>query len=105
MKGFDYNVTLIIFFVSYAGVEPITNLVLKRLSPRVFFTATILLSGLMMMCMGFVQNTASLLVVRFMLGLAEAGLFPGKERERKTRFLANPRNRGQLLPFLLVQKI
>lgn len=48
IQGFDYNITLIIFFISYAGAEPITNLILKRLSPHVFFTAIMLLWGLMM---------------------------------------------------------
>lgn len=38
----DYNVALTIFFVSYAGAEPFTNLVLKKTSPRIFFTAVVL---------------------------------------------------------------
>ena len=36
--GHDYNLALTIFFISYAGAEPFTNLVMKRISPRVFFT-------------------------------------------------------------------
>lgn len=45
MKGHDYNVALTVFFVSYAGAEPFTNLLLKRLSPRIFFTSVVLLWG------------------------------------------------------------
>ncbi len=41
MHGNDYNNTLTIFFVSYAVVEPVTNAMLKRLTPRVFFTSII----------------------------------------------------------------
>ena len=37
----DFNNTLTIFFVSYAVMEPLTNAMLKRLSPRVFFTGII----------------------------------------------------------------
>jgi len=73
----DYNNALTIFFVSYALAEPVTNVLLKYYSPRVFFTAIILLWGIIMTLMGLVQNQAGLLACRFLLGLAEAGLFPG----------------------------
>jgi len=77
MGGRDYNNALTIFFISYAGAEPITNLLLKRYSPRVFFTTIIFLWGAIMTVMGCVQNQAGLLACRWFLGLAEAGLFPG----------------------------
>jgi len=77
MSGRDYNDALTIFFVSYAGAEPVTNLLLKHYSPRVFFTAIIFLWGGIMTVMGCVQNQAGLLACRWFLGLAEAGLFPG----------------------------
>jgi MFS family permease len=77
MKGHDYNMSLTIFFISYALAEPVTNVLLKRFTPRVFFTGIILVWGLCAMCMGFVENYAGLLASRFFLGLAEAGLFPG----------------------------
>lgn len=77
MAGHDYNNALTIFFISYALAEPITNVLLKRLTPRVFFTAIILLWGLIMTLMGLVKNYAGLLACRWFLGLAEAGLFPG----------------------------
>ncbi|KAI5359926.1 putative major facilitator superfamily, MFS transporter superfamily [Septoria linicola] len=77
MSGHDYNVALTIFFVSYAGAEPFTNLLLKKVGPRVFFTAVVLTWGLCMMCMGLVNSYSGLLVARFFLGITEAGLFPG----------------------------
>lgn len=76
MGGHDYNNALTIFFISYALAEPITNVLLKRLTPRVFFTGIILLWGLIMTLMGLVTNYAGLLACRWFLGLAEAGLFP-----------------------------
>ncbi|KAF2732760.1 MFS general substrate transporter [Polyplosphaeria fusca] len=77
MVGRDYNNALTIFFISYAGAEPITNVILKRYSPRVFFTTIIFAWGAIMTVMGCVQNQAGLLACRWFLGLAEAGLFPG----------------------------
>ncbi|KAK7750164.1 hypothetical protein SLS62_007915 [Diatrype stigma] len=77
MQGNDYNNSLTIFFVSYALVEPITNAMLKRLSPRVFFTGIIVIWGLIQTFMGLVTSYGGLLAARFFLGAAEAGLFPG----------------------------
>ena len=76
-SGSDYNMSLTIFFISYAVAEPITNTLLKRLTPRIFFTGIILLWGLIMTLMGLVTNYSGLLAARWFLGIAEAGLFPG----------------------------
>lgn len=106
MGGHDYNNALTIFFISYGLAEPATNVMLKRLTPRVFFTGIILLWGLIMTLMGLVENKAALLACRFLLGLAEAGLFPGM-----VTFLSWPNtskltfNRCELLPVLLVQAL
>lgn len=62
MKGHDYNNALTIFFVSYAGAEPVTNVLLKRLTPRVFFTGIIIMWGFTMTMMGLVTNYGGLLV-------------------------------------------
>ncbi|KAK6367905.1 hypothetical protein LTS17_010057 [Exophiala oligosperma] len=77
MKGEDYNAALSVFFVSYAIAEAVTNVFLKRLTPRVFFMLVMVLWGFIMTMMGLVTNFAGLVVARFFLGLAEAGLFPG----------------------------
>ncbi|KAL9529419.1 hypothetical protein SMMN14_07298 [Sphaerulina musiva] len=77
MAGHDYNNTLTIFFISYALAEPVTNVLLKRFTPRVFFTTIILIWGLVSTLMGLVHNYEGLLAARWFLGLAEAGLFPG----------------------------
>ncbi len=77
MEGHDYNNTLTIFFISYALAEPVTNVLLKRLTPRYFFTGIIIIWGLCSTLMGLVHNYEGLLAARWFLGLAEAGLYPG----------------------------
>jgi len=72
-----YNAALSVFFVSYALFEPLTNVLLKAWSPRVFLTITIVIWGLCMTFMGFCTSFAGLAAARFFLGVAEAGLFPG----------------------------
>ena len=72
--------SLTIFFISYALFEPLMNVLLKRLTPRIFFTCIILAWGTIMTLMGLVTNYQGLLAARFFLGIAEAGLFPGRYR-------------------------
>lgn len=77
MTNGQYNAALSLFFVSYAGFEPITNILLKRLKPSIFLPAIMFLWGIVMVTMGLVHNAAGLMAARFFLGVAEAGLFPG----------------------------
>lgn len=78
MSGTDYNMTLSVFFIGYAIFEPFSNALLKLMTPRVFFTLIILVWGAIMTLMGVVTNYPGLLAARFFLGVAEAGLFPGR---------------------------
>lgn len=73
----QYLLCLTIFFIPYALFEPISNVLLKRLSPRWWLSGIMVLWGVAMLGQGFVTNYQQLLAVRFLLGLAEAGLFPG----------------------------
>ncbi|VUC29490.1 unnamed protein product [Clonostachys rosea] len=74
MSSSDYNLALCIFFITYALFEPMTNAILKRATPRVFFTSIIIAWGVIMTLMGLVKNLRGLLAARFFLGTAEAGV-------------------------------
>ena len=73
----QYLASLSIFFVSYSLFEPLTNILLKRLRPRIFLPIIMISWGIVMTLMGVVKNSSGLLATRWFLGLAEAGLFPG----------------------------
>ncbi|KAF1815390.1 MFS general substrate transporter [Eremomyces bilateralis CBS 781.70] len=77
MTEVQYNICLTVFFIAYSLCEPLTNVLLKILRPSRFLTVTMVLWGICMVCMGLVHNWQGLCAVRFFLGLAEAGLFPG----------------------------
>lgn len=77
MTDNQYAAALSIFFVSYAGFEPLSNILLKRLRPSVFLPLIMVLWGICMTCMGLVHNFSGLAAARWFLGVAEAGLFPG----------------------------
>lgn len=77
MTNNQYNITLTVFFISYALFEPLTNVLLKKLRPSIFIPAIMVAWGIVMVCMGLTHNFAGMVTARFFLGVAEAGLFPG----------------------------
>ncbi|KAH8879027.1 MFS general substrate transporter [Thozetella sp. PMI_491] len=77
MDTTHYNLTLTIFFISYAIFEALANVLLKRFRPSIFLPITMALWGCCMVGMAFVHNWSGLMAARFFLGVTEAGLFPG----------------------------
>ncbi|KAI9677626.1 MAG: hypothetical protein M1817_006581 [Caeruleum heppii] len=77
MRGSDYNVALLIFFVPYILLEVPSNLLLKKLAPSTWLSVIMFCWGIITMCQGFVTSHAGLVVCRFLLGVFEAGVFPG----------------------------
>jgi ACS family tartrate transporter-like MFS transporter len=66
-----------LFFISYAACEIPSNLVLYRVGARRWFARIMLTWGLLAMAMMFVKTPLQFYVMRFLLGMAEAGFFPG----------------------------
>ena len=66
-----------LFFVSYFLVEVPSNLALQRVGARRWIARIMITWGLVTMCMAFVVGPYSLYAMRFILGAAEAGFFPG----------------------------
>jgi MFS family permease len=54
-----------------------SNLVLKKVSPKIWLPLLTILWGIVTMCLGFVQNYAGFVAARAILGLTEGGLLPG----------------------------
>jgi sugar phosphate permease len=65
-----------IFFVSYAFLEVPSNLIMHKVGPRLWITRIALTWGALSSAMMFVQGETSFYVLRFFLGVAEAGLYP-----------------------------
>jgi MFS transporter, ACS family, tartrate transporter len=66
-----------LFFVSYAACEIPSNLLLYRVGARRWFARIMFTWGLLAMGMMFVKTPVQFYVMRFLLGMAEAGFFPG----------------------------
>ncbi|WP_338486848.1 MFS transporter [Pseudomonas trivialis] len=66
-----------LFFIGYALFEVPSNLLLQRYGARAWLTRIMFTWGAAAMAMAFVQGETSFYVLRFVLGAAEAGFFPG----------------------------
>lgn len=66
-----------IFFVGYFLFEVPSNLILHKVGARIWIARVMVTWGLVSGCMAFVQGETSFYILRFLLGVAEAGFFPG----------------------------
>ncbi len=66
-----------IFFLGYALFEVPSNMVLQRTSARLWIARIMITWGIISGLMAAVSGPTSFLVLRFLLGVAEAGFFPG----------------------------
>ena len=73
----QYGTAAGVFFIGYFLFEIPSNFLLQRTGARVWLARIMITWGLVVMAMAWVQGLASLYVLRFLLGVAEAGLLPG----------------------------
>src|SRR5262245_28039929 len=66
-----------IFFVSYALFEVPSNIIMERVGARLWIARIMVTWGLVSAATAFVSGPTSLYSLRFLLGIAEAGFFPG----------------------------
>src|SRR3954464_15716807 len=66
-----------IFFLSYVLFEIPSNVILARVGARVWIARIMITWGLVSSSMMFVRSASGFYALRFLLGAAEAGFFPG----------------------------
>ncbi|MBV4475314.1 MFS transporter [Pseudomonas sp. B2M1-30] len=66
-----------LFFIGYALFEVPSNMLLQKVGARIWLTRIMLTWGLVAAGMAFIQNETHFYILRFLLGVAEAGFFPG----------------------------
>lgn len=77
MSNKQFNVALMVFLVAYALFEVPSNILLKKLRPSRWLAFLMFCWGVTTICMGATHSFATVTGVRFLLGVFEAGLFPG----------------------------
>lgn len=73
----QYGLLSGIFFIGYFLFEVPSNLLLHKIGARIWIARILITWGLIATLTGFVQTVHQIYVVRFLLGLAEAGYVPG----------------------------
>lgn len=66
-----------VFFIGYCLCEIPSNMVLQRVGARFWITRIMITWGLLSIAMLFVKTPNAFYVLRFLLGMAEAGFYPG----------------------------
>ena len=66
-----------IFFIGYFFFEVPSNILLKKCGARAWIARIMISWGIISSAMVFVQNEWTFYIMRFLLGIAEAGFFPG----------------------------
>jgi len=72
-----YGIGAGVFFIGYFLFEVPSNLILERVGARIWIARIMILWGLVSSAMMFTSGETSFYVLRFILGVAEAGFFPG----------------------------
>src|SRR5262245_26001287 len=72
-----YSLGAGIFFIGYFLFEIPSNMILHRVGARMWMARILVTWGIISSAMMFVQGPVSFYVLRFLLGVAEAGFFPG----------------------------
>lgn len=72
-----YGIGAGLFFLTYALSEIPSNLIMHKVGARFWIMRIMITWGILSACMAFVQGEWSFYILRMLLGVAEAGLFPG----------------------------
>jgi sugar phosphate permease len=66
-----------IFFIAYCLLEIPSNIILARIGAKAWITRIMVTWGIVMIATGFIQDTTQFYIARVLLGVAEAGFYPG----------------------------
>ncbi|ETI20026.1 hypothetical protein G647_09041 [Cladophialophora carrionii CBS 160.54] len=72
-----YSIIVVVFFLTYVLLQPPSTVVIRKIGPRIFLPTITLLWGLTLLVFGFVREWTDMVALRLILGLFEAGFFPG----------------------------
>jgi len=73
----QYGLLVGMFFFGYVLFEVPSNLLLHRIGARIWMARILITWGMVALLTGFVRNVHELYIARFLLGVAEAGYYPG----------------------------
>jgi MFS transporter, ACS family, tartrate transporter len=72
-----YGLGASIFFLGYFTFQVPSNIILQRIGARRWISTLMVIWGIVSSCMLFIDTPKTFYTLRFLLGVAEAGFFPG----------------------------
>lgn len=77
ISTFAFGLGAGLFFIGYAVFEVPSNMLMQKFGARAWLTRIMLSWGVVAAATAFVQNETQFYILRVLLGIAEAGFFPG----------------------------
>jgi ACS family tartrate transporter-like MFS transporter len=77
LSATQYGLGAGLFFLGYCVFEIPSNLILERVGARLWIARIMIVWGLVSMATMFIYDVTSFMAARIILGIAEAGFFPG----------------------------
>lgn len=77
LHGNQFNIALFIFFIPFVLLEVPCNLILRHVKPQFWLGLNIFFWGIVTIGQGFCKSFGSLIACRVLLGVFEAGFYPG----------------------------
>ncbi|KAJ4507887.1 hypothetical protein HRR83_007577 [Exophiala dermatitidis] len=74
---FRYSTIALVFFATYVVCQPPATVLCRKIGPRPFLACITFAWGVVMIGFGFPKNWTTMLGLRMVLGVLEAGFFPG----------------------------
>ncbi|KAL4965308.1 putative phthalate transporter [Aspergillus stella-maris] len=75
--GYRYSIVVLMFFVPYVIFQPPMTVITRKIGPTLFLGSIVISWGAILVGMGFTKNWQQMTACRVLLGLLEAGYFPG----------------------------
>ncbi len=77
LSEYAYGLGASLFFIGYFIFEVPSNLFLNRFGASIWFARIMVTWGIITIALAYTQNATMFYILRFLLGVAEAGFFPG----------------------------
>ncbi|PGH07061.1 hypothetical protein AJ80_08074 [Polytolypa hystricis UAMH7299] len=77
LEGYRYSLITLCFFITYIICQAPMTVVCRKIGPRIFLPGICLLWGAVIIGFGFAKDWPTLVGLRLVLGILEAGYFPG----------------------------
>lgn len=77
LTGDRYSTAIWIVTLAQVIFKLPATIVMRFVGPQVFFTTTTVMFGLITLCMAYVEDWRQMIALRFLMGLAMSGIYPG----------------------------